>query len=263
MPEAFAGSVSQFKVIDILRLLASEGKTGVLNFQKGTEKGKIYVNKGTLFHAICKDGVGEEAVFAILTWTEGNFNFTQNVTNEEKNIEKDTPSLLEEATKHLEKWQQIKEIVPSQDLVFKLSSKRAPDEVKLKHEEWSVLSQIDGKTTVGEISKELKIGEYDTAYILYKLFSSGLIEVDTEPQRNVKKLVDEGFFDFVEKNLAEIIGPVATVILEDEIKNMGEEKGSFPMGKVSLLVEKISGDIANDTQRIAFQKRTLDALKRY
>jgi len=261
MPEAFSGSVSQFKVIDIVRLLASEGKTGVLSLQRGKEKGEIYVNKGALVHAICKDGVGEEAVFAILTWADGNFNFTPNVTSEEKTIEKNTLSLLEEKIKQLEEWQQIKEIISSQDIVFKLSSKRAPDEVRLKHDSWSVLSQIDGKKTVGDISDELKMGEYDTARNLYKLFSSGLIEVATAPQRKAKKIVDGGFFDLVEKELAGIIGPVAPVILDEEIKDMGEERNSFPVEKVSLLVEKVSGEIADDTQRIAFQKTTLSALR--
>jgi len=261
MPEAFSGSVSQFKVIDVVKLLTSEGKTGVLNLQRGKEKGEIYVDKGTLVHAICKDGVGEEAIFAILTWTDGNFNFTPNVTIEEKSIEKDTPLLLKEEIKQLEEWKQVKEIIPSQDLVFKLSSKRAPDEVRLKHDVWSVLSQIDGKKTVGNISVELKIGEYDIARILYTLFSTGLIEVATEPQRKAKKIVDAGFFGFVEKELTEIIGPVAPVILDEEIKDMGEERDSFPVEKVSLLVEKVSAEIADDTHRIAFQKTALGALR--
>jgi hypothetical protein len=263
MPEAFSGNVSQFKVIDILRLLASEGKTGALHLQRGKEKGEIYVDKGALYHAICKDGVGEEAIFAILTWTDGNFNFTPTVTSDERTIEKDTLSLLEEALKQLDEWQLIQEIIPSQDMVFKLSSKRAPDEVRLKHDAWSVLSQIDGKKTVGDISDELKIGEHDTARILYKLFSSGLIEVAVEPQRKEKRITNAGFFTFVEERLTAIIGPVASVILEEEIMDMGEEKGSFPVEKVSILVEKLSKDIADDTQRIAFQKTALDALKGY
>ncbi len=261
MPDAFSGSLSQFKIIDIVKLLTSEGKTGVLNLQRGKEKGEIYVIKGTLAHAICKDGVGEEAVFAMLTWSDGTFNFTQNVTSEEKTIEKNTLALLEEKIKQLEEWQQIKEIISSQDIVFRLSSKRAPDEVKLKHDSWSVLSQIDGKKTVADISNELKMGEYDTARNLYSLFSSGLIEVATAPQRKAKKIVDGGFFNLVEKELAEIIGPVAPVILDEEIKDMGEERNSFPVERVSLLVEKVSREITDDTQRISFQKTTLSALR--
>jgi DNA-binding MarR family transcriptional regulator len=263
MPEAFSGNVAQFKVIDILKLLASEGKSGGLHLQKGKEKGEIYVDKGALYHAICKDGVGEEAIFAILTWTEGNFNFTPNTVSDERTIDKDTPSLLKEAMKQLDEWQHILEIIPSQDLVFKLSSKRAPDEVRLKHDSWSVLSQIDGKKTVRDISDELKITEHDTARILYQLFSSGLIEVAVEPQRKEKKIANEGFFSFVEEKLTEIIGPVASVILDEEIIDMGEEKGSFPVDKVSILVERLSKDITDDTQRIAFQKMALDALKGY
>jgi len=261
MPEAFSGSLSQFKIIDIVRLLTSEGKTGVLNLQRGKEKGEMYVTKGALAHAICKDGVGEEAVFAMLTWADGTFNFAPNVMSEEKTIEKNTRALLEEKIKQLEEWQQIKEIIPSQDIVFKLSSKRAPDEVNLKHDSWSVLSQIDGKKTVADISNELKMGEYETARNLYSLFSSGLIEVATAPQRKAKKIVDGGFFELVEKELSEIIGPVAPVILDEEIKDMGEERSSFPVERVSLLVEKVSREIADDTQRIAFQKTTLSALR--
>ena len=261
MPDAFSGSLSQFKIIDIVKLLTSEGKTGVLNLQRGKEKGEIYVIKGTLAHAICKDGVGEEAVFVMLTWSNGTFNFTPNVTSEEKTIEKNTLALLEEKIKQLEEWQQIKEIIPSQDIVFRLSSKRAPDEVKLKHDSWSVLSQIDSKKTVADISNELKMGEYDTARNLYSLFSSGLIEVATAPQRKAKKIVDGGFFNLVEKELSEIIGPVAPVILDEEIKDMGEERNSFPVERVSLLVEKVSREITDDTQRISFQKTTLSALR--
>ena len=261
MPETFSGSLSQFKVIDIVRLLTSEGKTGVLSLQRGKEKGEIYVNKGALVHAICKDGVGEEAVFAILTWADGNFNFNPNLTSDEKTIDKNTPSMLEEKIKQLEEWQQIKEIISSRDIVFKLSSKRAPDEVRLKHDSWSVLSQIDGKKTVGDISDELKMGEYETARNLYQLFSSGLVEVASTPQRKSRKVVDGGFFDLVEKELAEIIGPMAPVILDEEIRELGEERSSFPVEKVSLLVEKVSGEIADDSQRIAFQKMALSALR--
>jgi hypothetical protein len=261
MPEAFSGNVTEVKVIDVLKLLTTEGKTGVMSIQRGKEKGEIYVDKGTLTHAICKDGMGEEAIFSILTWSDGSFNFTPNVTSEERTIDQDTPALLEKEIKQLEEWKQIKEIIPSQDLVFKLSSKRAPDEVQLKHDVWSVLSQIDGKKTVGNIANELKIGEYNAARILYKLFSSGLIEVATGPQRKAKKTVDTGFFAFVEKELAAIVGPVASVIVEDDISEMGEERGAFPADKVSLLVEKLSGEIADETQRIAFQKSVLGALR--
>jgi hypothetical protein len=261
MPEVISGNVSQFKVADILRLLTAEGKTGLLSFRKGNEKGEIYIDRGNLVHAVCKDGMGQEAVFAILTWTDGNFNFTPNITSEERSINKDSPSVIEEGVKQLREWEQIKEIIPSQNLVFRLSSKRAPDEIRLKHEAWSVLSQIDGKKTVGDISTHLKMGEYETAQTLYRLFSAGLIEVATGPQLKSKKTTDAKFFDFIEGKLAEIIGPVASVILDEEIRDMGEAKASFPVEKISILVEKVSGEIMDDAQRIEFQKTALGALK--
>jgi hypothetical protein len=181
--------------------------------------------------------------------------------SEERSIEKDTPALLKEALQQVRIWEQVKEIIPSLDLVFKLSSKRAPDEIRLKHESWSMLSQIDGKKSVGDISADLKIGEYETKQILYQLFSAGLIEVATGPQLKVKNIVDSKLFDFIEGRLAEIIGPVASVILEEEINDLGERKESFPIEKISVLVEKVSGEITDDVQRIEFQKTILGALR--
>ncbi|MBW2039726.1 MAG: DUF4388 domain-containing protein [Deltaproteobacteria bacterium] len=261
MAEVFSGNISLFKLIDILRLLTTEGKTGVLSLQRGAEKGEIYLDKGILVHAICKNGVGEEAVFTLLTWMEGSFNFTPNVISDERSIERDTSLLLEEGIKRLDEWDQIKEIIPSQDLVFKLSALRAPDEITLGHSEWSVLSQIDGNKTVGEIAEGLEMGEYDTARTIYKLFLSGLIEVAVEPKLKSKKTVDPGFFDFVEERLTKIIGPVAPVILEEEIRGVGEERSNFPLDKASILVEKVSGEISDDAQRIEFQKVVLGALR--
>ncbi len=261
MAEVFSGNISLFKLIDILKLLTAESKTGVLRLQRGMEKGEIFLDKGNLVHAICKNGVGEEAVFSLLTWMEGDFDFTPDVISEEKSIERDTLSLLDDGVKRLEEWDQIKEIIPSQDLVFKLSALRAPDEITLRHNEWSVLSQIDGIKTVGEISEGLGISEYDTARIIYKLFLTGLIEIAAEPKLRSKKTVDPGFFDFMEEKLTEIIGPVASVILEEEIKGMREERRNFPVEKASILVEKVSAEIADDNQRIEFQKMVLGALR--
>ena len=261
MAETIAGNVSQFKLLDVLKLLTSEGQTGVLSLRKGNEKGEIYVDKGSLVHAISRAGMGAEAIFSIATWTAGNFNFNPDVTTKERTIDKDTNSLLNETIQYLHEWEQIKEIIPSQDLIFRLSSKRAPEEIRLQHEEWSVLSQIDGKKKVGDIADELKMGEHETARILYKLFSAGLIEVGTEPQLKTKKIVDAGFLAYLEGKLAAIIGPVASVILEEEIKDMDEQRVAFPTEKVSLLVEKISSEIVNDTQRIEFQKIALEAFR--
>lgn len=259
--EAFTGNISLFKLIDVLKLLASEGKTGMLSLQKGIERGEIYIEKGAIVHAICKNGVGEEAVFTLLTWMDGDFNFTPDVMSKERSINKSTPSLLEEEIKRLMEWERVKEIIPSQNMVFKLSSQRAPDEVTLKHDEWSVLSQIDGNKTVGDIADMLKMGEYDTAMILYKLFTAGLIEVGTGPKLRSKKTVDAGFLDFIEEKLIEIIGPVASVILEEEIKGMGENKGAFPVERVSMLVEKVSAEITDDAQKTEFQRTVLGALR--
>ena len=76
MPDVFMGDLSQIKLVDILRLLLSEGKTGKLILSKGNDAGEIYVENGAVTHASSKANSGKEALFVMMTWMIGRFNFS-------------------------------------------------------------------------------------------------------------------------------------------------------------------------------------------
>jgi hypothetical protein len=261
MANVFSGTLALFKATDVLKMLTSGRKTGLLRLERGREQGEVFVLDGDIVHARYRNEVGDEAVFGLMTWVEGLFRFTTDVKPEDRTVERDTVSLLDEGMRRIEEWDQIREIVPSQDMVFKLSANRAPEEVTIRHDDWAVLSEIDGYKTVGEISDVLQMKDYETARIIYKLFVGGLIEVGVEPKLKSTKTVDNRFLNFVEERLTEIIGPVAAVVLEEEIAGMGEERNQFPLSKTSLLIEKVSAEIDDDVRRAEFQRMVLGALR--
>ena len=262
MAETFSGDLTLFKLIDILRLLSQGKKSGQLRLERGGVGGEIYFETGDIVHATCRAEKGEEALFSVLTWMEGSFRFLPERRADEHSIETETSVLLDAGMRRIDEWDQIKEIVPSPDIIFRLSSSRAPREVTIKQNEWRVLSEIDGKKSVGDISEDLGLRDYDAARMFYALFEVGLIEVAAELKLRSKKTVDPGFLDFLEQRLTQIIGPVASVVLDEEIRAMGEERKQFPLDKASLLVDKISHDIDDDGQRLEFQKNALAALRR-
>jgi predicted regulator of Ras-like GTPase activity (Roadblock/LC7/MglB family) len=72
--------------------------------------------------------------------------------------------------------------------------------------------------------------------------------------------VDETFFAQMEHELTKVMGPVATLIIDDEMAALGAAKDSFPRDRVAELVEKISGEITDEGKRASFQQTMLEAI---
>jgi predicted regulator of Ras-like GTPase activity (Roadblock/LC7/MglB family) len=72
--------------------------------------------------------------------------------------------------------------------------------------------------------------------------------------------VDETFFAQMEHELTKVMGPVATLIIDDEMAALGAAKDSFPRDRVAELVEKISSEITDEGKRASFQQTMLEAI---
>jgi predicted regulator of Ras-like GTPase activity (Roadblock/LC7/MglB family) len=73
--------------------------------------------------------------------------------------------------------------------------------------------------------------------------------------------VDGTFFAQMEHELTKAMGPVATLIINDEVTALGAAKDSFPRGRVVELVEKVSAEIADEDKRASFQRTMLEAIE--
>jgi len=70
-----------------------------------------------------------------------------------------------------------------------------------------------------------------------------------------REAVSPGFFDSVTKDLAEINGPLASMIVRDQVKALGESMEKFPKTRVTELVKVLSEEIADENVKIRFRKR--------
>ena len=261
MADVFMGDLSQIKLVDILRLLASEGKTGKLILTKGNDSGEIYVENGVFTHASSKASEGEEALFAMMTWMIGRFKFTPGLLPQEKSIGASADQLLEEGQKRIEEWEHIREAIPSMDVVFKLAGHKGPNDIKLKSAEWNILAQVDATRSVGEISSALNMDEFGAAEILHGLYLAGLLEVVERSKPPPENAAGGEFLKKVDEELAKALGPIASVIVDDQIAEMGEQRDAFPRNKAAELVEAVSSEIADEGKRVRFQRGMLDILR--
>ena len=261
MADVFMGDLSQISLVHILKLLVSEGKTGKLILTKGNDSGEIYVENGDITHASSRLNAGEEALFTMMTWMIGKFNFTPGVLPEEKSIRTSTDQLLAEGSERIKEWEHIREVIPSMDVIFKLAGHKRSDEINIKSAEWNILTQMDGVRSVGEISNALNVDEIGVTKILYGLYSEGLLEVVEKPKPPPEKVVGREFFKRVDDELAKALGPIASVIVDDQITEMGEQRNAFPRNKAAELVEAVSSEITDEGKRIRFQRSMLEILR--
>ncbi|PYQ19192.1 MAG: hypothetical protein DMF81_22625 [Acidobacteria bacterium] len=114
---AFQGSLAELHLPDIIQLISVSGKTGVFHLTSGALAGEIYLSDGKIVHAQLDDVSGEEAVYALAMWSQGDFRFDPGVSTELRTISKSNTNLLMEAARRLDEWRVLSKKIPSTDLV--------------------------------------------------------------------------------------------------------------------------------------------------
>jgi len=261
MPDVLKGSLSQLPLLDILKVLSSSRRSGRLELEHGDKSGEIYLEDGNLVHAVTGAQMGEAAVYSLMGWLEGDLRFYPDAPAPEESISLTTEQMLLEAGRRAEQWEDIKKVIPSTDLVFSLSPSGSTNTVSLKPQEWQVLAQVNRKRSVLEIAEMLDLEEFEAARMAYSLVTAGLLREEVNPNANQQDLMGDEFFDRLKEEFTEIIGPLAPVIIEDEISMLGETQKSFPRKKAAELVERISLEIVDDQDRAQFQSTMLEVLK--
>lgn len=70
---------------------------------------------------------------------------------------------------------------------------------------------------------------------------------------SVGHVVAPQFFDHLIRGAVQAMGPMADVVLREQISALGESRDAFPEGKLGRLIESVSREILNETMRARFQ----------
>ncbi|MBI5033129.1 MAG: hypothetical protein HZB51_21630 [Chloroflexi bacterium] len=147
-------------------------------------------------------------------------------------------------------------------VIFKMSSGDLANEVNLKPEAWRILTQINGARTVADIAKNIGMDENTAINVADSLFKAHILEVAPGSVMPGSETVDAPFFDSVTKELARAMGPLASIIVEDEISALGESMDNFPRDRLADLIEAVSESIKDNTKRVNFQRVMLEAIRK-
>ncbi len=174
------GSLDSINLADIMQLVSNSRQSGRFVLIKNSgEKGYIYVNHGMINHAEVANFKGEDAVFTLISWGKGEFEFEESVFDVETSITKSVTSLLMDSARRIDEWTLLRKKIGSIDSVpaFSEIDKGERRKISLSTLEWLVISKIDGRRSIAEISNESGINIFDVSRIIFGMITSGLLKL--------------------------------------------------------------------------------------
>jgi hypothetical protein len=119
---------------------------------------------------------------------------------------------------------------------------------------WRVLSRLDGVRTVQEVAEILRIPFAYIAKVLFNLHQSGLIQSIVAPEKPAADLVPTALLDSLSAILIEVIGPMAPLVLRDQVKALGASLDSLPESRLDELIGLIGKEISDTKLRNKFEE---------
>jgi hypothetical protein len=165
----------------------------------------------------------EEAVFDLLTWTEGYFRFDEGLPCQaavEAPVRSPTEALLMEGARRLDEWSRIGSKVSHLGLVPRLPELNGAAPLDLVPFEWEVLAAVDGQRDLHALADVLGRSEFEVARTVYGLTSAGIVELadpatpgrEPEPGRDLaaflvpaREAMAQGQYDIAAGALEEVL----------------------------------------------------------
>ena len=189
---AVSGSLAEMQFPEAMQLILTYGKTGVMRLVDGSSKASVYVKDGQqVVHAEVDDLEGEDAFYKLAFWKAGRFQFQVGEEAERQTINSSSTNLLIESTRRLDEWNLFSSKIPS----FDVTPHRVPltegSSIRLRRGDWRLLGLADGKTSITQMSKTLRMDSFETARVVYGLLTLGALSLEPELEKK------EDFFEAI------------------------------------------------------------------
>ena len=142
-------------------------------------------------------------------------------------------------------------------LVFKGLVKDTLDEFSIDTQMLKVLSQLDGRKNLASVSRAINMDMKILREVLTRLYSVNLI---AKVDKSVPMLNKE-FFNFLVAQLSFALGPIAEFLIEEEIREFGDDPAKVPRRRAAELVNLLARQIPRKEKRVAFQQAMVLKIK--
>jgi hypothetical protein len=138
-----------------------------------------YLNQKDIIDTL--KGYFVDVIRRLFNWQEGYFYFDpeQNLPENFIPVKLDLESLIVEGTHQVKEWETLQEEIPSLEMSLKFTDRPGANirNVNLSVDEWRVVSYVNPRNTMHQISQTIKIDDLKMRKIVFSLLQAGLVEI--------------------------------------------------------------------------------------
>jgi DNA-binding MarR family transcriptional regulator len=242
------------QLFDVLTFLCMEKRTGKLHVSMEEKSGEVFIVDGKITHAQYEQCAGLQALYFMLAWEQGKYNFTPKDTIDKTTIEMEGDKILSLLAQRQQEWQRINQDCPLNRNAVLFLLPEARGTIRLKKEEWDILARIDGRRSLQEISDELYMAPLDLVKIIYRFHEAGLIGKGTRYPEMAYTAFGEEFLSSIEREFSLAVGPLAPMLLAEALQDLEETPEPLTSDKIEMLLEKLTTIIPVEENRLRFQQ---------
>jgi DNA-binding response OmpR family regulator len=173
----FAGRLSDMGVVDLIQTIEVSRKSGLIHIQADDGRhAELYFRDGKVIDAEAGALAGEDAVYRLLTWSDGEFEVVFRNVRRKDVIMISSQALLMEGMRRLDEWGRLLEQLPVLDTRFEVdAAELATRLADLPDETNAVLKLFDGQRSLMEVIDTSDYGDLECLEIVSRLYFEGLI----------------------------------------------------------------------------------------
>jgi len=184
----FAGRVADMPVVDVIQTIEVSRKSGVIQFTGPHERqAAIYFRDGKVIDAEAGTLQGEDAVYRLLTWSEGDFEVIFRTVRRREAINTSSQGLLMEGMRRLDEWQRLLEQLPPLTHRFEIDTIELAGRLgEVPDDNNRILRLIDGKRSLLEVIDGSDVGDLECLQAISRLYFEGML-IDLDPNRPARR----------------------------------------------------------------------------
>lgn len=171
--KGFSGQLREMNLVDLIQTLELGKKTGVLSLKRNRKQGQVFFQRGEVIDATSNGLQGEEALYRMFTWTEGDFLMEFKPIDRHGTIKATNQELISEGMKMLRELEDLKAKLPPPSAILELVYK--PEEGELSPEEELLLELFNGQRSIAEVIEASDIDDLQALRFVGECFQKGYL----------------------------------------------------------------------------------------
>jgi hypothetical protein len=142
-------------------------------------------------------------------------------------------------------------------MVFRQEVKNHVKTISIDSRLLGIFLQLDGKRNVGIVAQKTGLNLGDMREAISDLLQMEIIEQVGRNESNV----DKEFLNYLNNQFSMAVGPIADVLIEEEIADMGYQLSNFPIARVPELVDLLAREIPRAEKKSVFKLNMVSKMK--